>query len=186
MRMNCKRTTATERLKHGPRHDGIIRDIEDDYHEYGGIEDGRSFAGGVKATKWMKDNIKLIKSMYDMLNRLDELVDSDPTIRLRMQVVGISTAGLAIQYAHLGHSGIGYVCLLQRGPIMHVPTTIELLQDLLRMLVIVAQLKELIRESFEAVLGRRLVQSKESIRLRMVGGNKTRKEPRLPWPGPNP
>ncbi|KAG0126312.1 hypothetical protein HOY82DRAFT_615379 [Tuber indicum] len=185
MRINGPRKTVTQRLKHGPRYDGIIRGLGDDDHEYGGIEDGRSFAGGVKATKWMNDNIKLIKSLYDMLYRLDDLVDGDPAIRLRMQVVGISTAGLAMQYAHLGHPGIGYVCLLQRGPIMHVPKTIELLPDLLRMLVIVAQLKELIRESFEAVQKRLLVQSKESFRHWLVGGNAARRGPKLPWPGPD-
>ncbi|KAG0128378.1 hypothetical protein HOY82DRAFT_541314 [Tuber indicum] len=93
MHRNSQRKMLTERSKLGPRHDGIIHSLGDDHHEYGGIEDGRSFAGGVKATKWIKDNFRLIKSLYDMLNRLDELVDADPEIRLHMQVVGKGVAG---------------------------------------------------------------------------------------------
>ncbi|KAG0135417.1 hypothetical protein HOY82DRAFT_600492 [Tuber indicum] len=154
-----------------PFQNGIIRSLENDYHEYGGIEDGPSFGGCVREREWLVDNFKLLKSLRDMIKRLDKLVQNNPHFRQRMQVVRISTAGLAMQYAYLGHSPVGYVYLLQRGEIMHVTTSIEGFPNILRMLVTVARVKELIRVSFEAVQKRDLPKSMESFYRGLFDGN---------------
>ncbi|KAG0138638.1 hypothetical protein HOY82DRAFT_631252 [Tuber indicum] len=148
---NHQRDDPMGRVKLGHRLDGIIRTLVGGHHEFGGIEDGATFKGGVVATKWKSDQSKLIKCMRDMFKPLDDLVNSDPTIKRRMQIVGISTAGLALQYTLLGHRGHGHVYLLQKGKVVQVPTTVGELPDLLRILVMVAQLKQLVKVSFEAV-----------------------------------
>ena len=91
-RKTRNRTKATKRQKIGPRLDGIIRSVEDDFCEYGGIEVARSF-GGVTSTKWLSDSLKLVKALRDMLFQLHELVDHDPAILKRLQVVGVFNAG---------------------------------------------------------------------------------------------
>ncbi|KAG0132713.1 hypothetical protein HOY82DRAFT_606095 [Tuber indicum] len=159
------------RVKVRPFHNGIIRSFENDYHEYGGIEDGPSFGGCVREREWLVDNFKLLKSLRDMIKRLDKLVQNNPHVRQRMQVVRISTAGLAMQYAYLGHSPVGYVYLLQRGEIMHVTTSIEGFPNILPMLVKVARVKELIRVSLEAVQKRDLTKSMESFYRGLFDGN---------------
>lgn len=96
VRKNRNRTKTggiTNRLKAGPRLDGVIRSIEDDFYEYGGIEVARSFSG-VTSTKWLSDSLKLVKALRDMLFRLHELVDHDGTIVKRLQVVGVFNAGI--------------------------------------------------------------------------------------------
>ncbi|KAG0132707.1 hypothetical protein HOY82DRAFT_605992 [Tuber indicum] len=183
-RAMCRATAEFRNLEEGnhgrvkvrPFHSGIIRSLENDYHEYGGIEDGPSFGGCVREREWLVDNFKLLKSLRDMLKRLDKLVQNNPHVRQRMQVVGISTAGLAMQYAYLGYSPVGYspvgyVYLLQRGEIMHVTTSIEGFPNILRMLVTVARVKELIRVSFEAVQLRDLPKSMESFYRGLFDGN---------------
>lgn len=85
-------TGKTNRLKTGRRLDAIIRTVEDDYHEYGGMEVARSFRG-VTSSKWLGDSFKLAKALRDMLFRLHELVDHDNTITKKLQVVGVFNAG---------------------------------------------------------------------------------------------
>lgn len=85
-------TGKANRLKTGRRLDAIIRTIEDDYHEYGGIEVARSFRG-VTSSKWLNDNFKLAKALRDMLFCLHELVDHDNAIAKKLQVVGVLNAG---------------------------------------------------------------------------------------------
>ncbi|KAG0642381.1 hypothetical protein HOY80DRAFT_639515 [Tuber brumale] len=172
-RRNRPSQRLTDRANLGACLDGIIRTIGDSHYEYGGIDDGSS-------------NFKLIKSLRDMLSRLDEIVNGDPQIRQRIQVVGISTAGLALQCARLGHPGVGYVCLLQREAVIRVPTVVEALPDLLRMLVIVAQVKQLIRVSFEAVQERHILCSEESFYHGLVGGKDMRSGARLGWAASTP
>ncbi|KAG0642379.1 hypothetical protein HOY80DRAFT_639417 [Tuber brumale] len=169
LRRNSRRQKLTERARLGPPLDGIIRGLEDPHYEYGGIEDGPTSVGGVTATKWIGSNFKLIKCLRDMISRLDGIVKGDPQIRRRIQVVGISTAGLALQFARLGHPGVGYVCLLQREEVIRVPTGVEELPDLLRMLVMVVQMKQLIRLSFQAVQVRHYLCSKEGFRGWLIG-----------------
>lgn len=96
-RKNRNRTKTgglTNRFKIGPRLDGVIRTVEDDYYEYGGMEVARSF-GGVTSTKWLSDSLKLAKALRDMLFRLHELVDHDAAIVKRLQVVGVFNAGMS-------------------------------------------------------------------------------------------
>lgn len=89
---NRTMTGKANRLKTGRRLDAIIRTIEDNYHEYGGMEVAKSFRD-VTSSKWLNDNFKLAKALRDMLFRLHELVDHDNAITKRLQVVGVLNAG---------------------------------------------------------------------------------------------
>lgn len=146
------------RLKTGRRLDAIIRTIEDNSHEYGGMEVARSFRD-VTSSKWLGDDFKLTKALRDMLFRLHELVDHDNSIVKKLQVVGVLNAGtsrtqpelalsinsdlspgLALQIIHMNHPN-GYVCLLQREKLQHVPTSVQDLMKLLHLLKRVSQMK---------------------------------------------
>ncbi|KAG0133109.1 hypothetical protein HOY82DRAFT_641540 [Tuber indicum] len=182
-----QRDEPTGRVKLGHHLDGIICTLGGGYHEFGGIQHGATFEGGVIAEKWQSDQFKLIECMRDMFKRLDDLVNSDPTIKRRMKIVGISTAELALQYTLLGHPGHGHVYLLQKGEVALVPTTAARLPDLLRILVIVAQLKQVIKVSFEAVNERDPVQSEENFYQELVGGNSSSGSgTKLGWSAPSP
>lgn len=85
-------TGKSHRLKTGRRLDAIIRTIEDNSHEYGGMEVARSFRD-VTSSKWLGDDFKLTKALRDMLFRLHELVDHDNSIVKKLQVVGVLNAG---------------------------------------------------------------------------------------------
>lgn len=151
-------TGKAHRLKTGCRLDAIIRTIEDNSHEYGGMEVARSFRD-VTSSKWLGDDFKLTKALRDMLFRLHELVDHDKSIVKKLQVVGVlnagtsrtqpglvlfinsdSNPGLALQITHMNHPN-GYVCLLQREKLQHVPTNVQNLMKLLQLLKRVSQMK---------------------------------------------
>ncbi|KAG0138467.1 hypothetical protein HOY82DRAFT_588469 [Tuber indicum] len=149
-RRNHDEVVLTESPKRGPWVDGTIRTTPANYYEYGAIKERSSLTSE-------RDSFDLLRSLRDMLTRLDVLANGEPNIRAQMQVVGISTARLGMQYARLGHPGVGYVRLLENGPIINYPTTLDELPDLLSMLVMVAQLKQLIRVSVEAVQDRELL-----------------------------
>ncbi|KAG0133122.1 hypothetical protein HOY82DRAFT_275060 [Tuber indicum] len=186
-RRSHQRDEPKGRVKLGHHLDGIICTLGGGYHEFGGIQHGATFEGGVIAEEWQSDQFKLIKCMRDMFKRLDDLVNSDPTIKRRRKIVGISTAELALQYTLLGHPGHGHVCLLQKGKVVQVPTTAARLPDLLRILVMVTQLKQLIKVSFEAVNERDPVQSEESFYQELVGGDDSnRSVTGLAWSAPSP
>lgn len=91
------------RLKTGRRLDAIIRTVEDDYHEYGGMEVARSFRG-VTSSKWLGDTFKLAKALRDMLFRLHELVDHDNDMAKKLQVVGVFNAGMSRTHRNLHYS----------------------------------------------------------------------------------
>lgn len=94
VRKNRNRTMTgkANRLKTGRRLDAIIKTVEDDYHEYGGMEVARSFRG-ITSSKWLGDTFKLAKALRDMLHRLDVLVDHKESIVKKLQVVGVFNAG---------------------------------------------------------------------------------------------
>ncbi|KAG0124167.1 hypothetical protein HOY82DRAFT_494394 [Tuber indicum] len=151
LRKNRHRQKLATRMKHGSRFDAIIRTSEDNYYEYGAMEVARTFIGGVTSTKWLSDTFKLAKALRDMLFRLHGLVNGDEGAKRRVQVVGVCAAGLALQYIRLGYPGVGHVCLLTREELFQVPKSVGGLAELLKMLMAVAQLKEVIRSSAEAV-----------------------------------
>ncbi|RPB02508.1 hypothetical protein L873DRAFT_408029 [Choiromyces venosus 120613-1] len=154
LRKNRHRRKLTTRMKLGPRLDAIIRTAEDDYHEFGAMEVARTFTGGVNSTKWLGDAFKLSKALRDMLFRLQELVDGDGGRRRRVQVVGICTAGLALQVVRMGcpAAGRGFVALVKREGVVQVPKGVAGgLAELLKVLMLVAQVKEVVRVSAEAV-----------------------------------
>ncbi|KAG0634433.1 hypothetical protein HOY80DRAFT_527915 [Tuber brumale] len=171
LRKNRHRQKLTARTKLGPRLDAIIRTLEDDSYEYGGMEVARTFTGGVTSTKWLGDTFKLAKALRDMLYRLHKLVNGDVSIARQVQVVGIRTAGLALQFLRLGHPGIGYVCLLTREQLVQVPKDVGELPELFGVFMMVARLKEVIRASTEAIAARHSQLSEEDFYERMVGGN---------------
>ena len=129
--------TKSHRMKLGARLDAIIRTVEDDYYEYGGMEVARTF-NGVTSTKWLGDEFKLVRAMRDMLFRLHELVGGERGTRL--QVIGVTTAGLRCQWARLGCRA-GYVCLLDKEKMGIVPMAVGGLHELLKLLMSVAQMK---------------------------------------------
>ncbi|KAG0643436.1 hypothetical protein HOY80DRAFT_945688 [Tuber brumale] len=181
LRKNRRRQKLSTRMKLGSRLDAIIRTSEDDYHEYGAMEVARTFTGGVTSTKWLGDAFKLVKALRDMLPRLHELVNGDAEITRRVQVVGVCTAGLALQYVRLGHPGIGHVCLLKREGLVQVPKGVGGgLAELLKVLMTVAQLKEVVRVSAEAVEERHIGKSEVDLYEELVGG-KAGGEARLGW-----
>jgi len=132
-------------MKIGARLDAIIRTVEDDYYEYGGMEAAKTFVGGERSTKWLGDGFKLCRALRDMLMRLhvllgDEEGEEIKGERKKIQVVGVATGGLALQWVRMGNVG-GYVCCLQRERVMGVPKSVGGLHELMKLLMSVAQMK---------------------------------------------
>ncbi|CUS09193.1 unnamed protein product [Tuber aestivum] len=173
---NRQRLKSTESIKLGNRLDGIIRTLGHAPLVYGGMEAGATITGGVTAPRRLGDNFKLVKCLRDMLSQLHEEVNGDSSITRLVQVVGIFTSGLALQYALLGHPGVGY-----REPVVHMPDSVERLPELLRMLVVVAQIKEVIKLSYDAVQKKYLALSGSAFRAFLVSGNAMRSKATLGW-----
>ncbi|KAA8894156.1 hypothetical protein FN846DRAFT_895348 [Sphaerosporella brunnea] len=148
LRKNRNRTGPTERMKSGPRLDGIIRSIDDDVFEYGGTEVARTFQGGTKSTKWMHDSRKLAKALRDMLHRLCQAAHKSK--RGKVQVVGFITAGLVLESFRLCNPQ-GYVCVLKRQSRQQVPTSVKHLKILLSLLISVVQMKQIVAQCVDAV-----------------------------------
>jgi hypothetical protein len=127
-------------MKTGPRLDGVVRSVDDDSHEFCAIESAPRLRGGFSATKWLSDNAKIQKVLRDMLSRLVTLVDNDPQIVRRLQVVGISTSGLNLQVTRLCHRK-GYVCLSIREKLFGFPDDVMQLKQLLLLLIALVQTK---------------------------------------------
>lgn len=188
LRKNRNRIDTTMRAKSGPRLDGIIRTVEDDSYEYGGLEVARTFRG-TSSTKWLDDSRKLIRALRDMLGRLHRLVDGDVEVVGKLQVVGIVTAGLALQLCRLFNPH-GYVCLLKREKVHQVPSSVDKLQDLLLLLAYVVKIKGIIKECVATVKGLRGVSSPEDLYKEIMnagGSSPVRKaKATLPWPADSP
>lgn len=137
-RRNRNRTTNT-RARIGPRLDAVIRTVEDDTHEYGGMEVARSYTGQT-SSKWLGDMFKLAKALRDMLHRLHERVDHDEDVVRKLQVVGVLCAGVKIQTVRMGcwKGGVG---LLVKDPPMEVPVSVEGLTGLYKVIAGVQRMK---------------------------------------------
>jgi hypothetical protein len=127
-------------MKSGPRLDGIVRSVDDDSHEFCGIEAAPRLRGGTSATKWLSDNAKLQKVLRDILSALAAAVAHERRVVQRLQVVGISTAGLACQVSRMCHRA-GYVCVFTKETLNKIPDHIGQFKQLLLFLAAFAQVK---------------------------------------------
>lgn len=139
VRKNRARTTASKPNKTSARLDAIIRTVEDNFYEYGAIEVARTFKG-LNSTKWIRDMFKVARSMRDMQGRLHDLVKDDQRIVRKLQVVGITNAGLQFQWVRMNNPE-GYMCLLKRETLQHSPNDVNNLMDAMNLLMNVAQMK---------------------------------------------
>lgn len=139
VRKNRERTTVSKRNKTSARLDAIIRTVEDNFYEYGAVEVARSFKG-LNSTKWIKDGFKVARSMRDMQGRLHDLVKDDRKIVRKLQVIGITNAGLQFQWVRMNNPE-GYICLLQREALQNFPNSVSDLMDAMNLLMNVAQMK---------------------------------------------
>ncbi|KAA8895331.1 hypothetical protein FN846DRAFT_911897 [Sphaerosporella brunnea] len=98
LRKNRKRVEPFERMKSGPRLDGIIRSLDDNTLEFGGMEVARTSHGGTSSTKLLNDTRKLGKALRDMLGRLCQVAVHE-SVRGQLQVVGFIAAGLVLDHA---------------------------------------------------------------------------------------
>lgn len=106
--------------KRGCYMDGVIKGHGENALEYGAVECAKSFHGGNSSTKSIDTIIKLSHAMRDMLFRLHEKVDHDAELIPRLQVVGISTAGLGFQLFRM-YSPKGYVSFFEKEDVFGVP-----------------------------------------------------------------
>lgn len=139
-RKNRHRTLQT-RMRQGKRLDGVIRSVEDNTHEFGGIEVARTAAGGEMSTKWLTDAEKLLKALRDMLGSLCGLAGWKKNSTQRLQVVGVVCAGLKMQVMRMGRWREGVVAVVSREVIVEVPVEVEQLKVLLKLLVMVASMR---------------------------------------------
>lgn len=137
-RRNRNRTTST-RTRIGPRLDAVIRTVEDDTHEYGGMEVARSYSGET-SSKWLGDTFKLAKALRDMLHRLHVRVNHDENVVRRLQVVGVFCAGVKIQTIRMG-CWKGGVAVLFKDTVMEVPVDIEGITELCKVIAGVQRIK---------------------------------------------
>jgi hypothetical protein len=125
----------------GGRLDGVVCTYEEDPYEFAGLEIARTFHGGTKSTKWLRDSRKLTRALRDMFHRLHHRVQlDDPAAARKLQAVGIVTAGLSLQICRLFNPR-GYVCLLKAEKVHQVPPTVGELRNLLFLLKAVVQMK---------------------------------------------
>lgn len=126
-------------MRQGRRLDGVIRSIQDNSHEFGGMEVARTAVGGVKSTKRLTDTDKLLRALRDMLEVLSGLeFKQDPTPVL--QVVGVICAGLQMQLIRMGCYR-GSVAVVFREVIVEVPVVVAEFGALTKLLVTAACLK---------------------------------------------
>lgn len=178
LRKNRMRTDPTTRMRSGPHLDGIIRSVEDDSHEYGGMEVIKTFHGSTTSRKWLNDNLKLIKALRDMFDRQHELVEHDTSVVKQLQVVGFVTGGLVLSILRLCHPD-GYVCVLQRETLQHVPTEVKRLKQLLLLLTKVVQVKAVLHACIDAIESRAQASSEEGLFEEIMNG-RAKKGPNLP------
>lgn len=154
LRKNRTRTVTggANAQKRPCRLDGSLRAIGDNPLEYGGIECARSFNGGQTSNKWITTSFKVSRALRDMLFRLHQHVNHDPTVVPKVQLVGIFTAGLTYRLSRM-YSAKGYVCLLHHENTLQVPKTISAsgIRHLSGLLLHVLMMKEIVKASIEAV-----------------------------------
>jgi hypothetical protein len=148
-RRNQNRQGESTRTRLGRRHDGIFSTIGHDPVEFGAIEDGARY-GGMWSTKWLTDDSKLVKSLHDMLRRILERNKVTSVV----QTVGFLTSELALQGVRLGYPGVGSVSLLWRENLLHAPTTVADLKDLIQIILMVVKFNDVLRKSLQSLNGR--------------------------------
>jgi hypothetical protein len=153
IRRNSNRSDTSSKYKSGPRMDGMLRSLTEDSHEFCAIEAAPHLRGGPLATKWLSDRAKLVKVMRDMLGRLIAVSRYDATIVKDLQVVGVSIAGLVVQFSRLCY-GNGYVTLLATEPPQSLPSDIDQIQDLLEVLPMVLSIKSVLATTVTAFRSR--------------------------------
>lgn len=130
--------TTTRRKRLGARFDGLAEDNNGQL-EYPAMETSKTFEGGT-SNKWLCDTKKAAKSLHGMLYRLQGHVKQDGVILREMHMAGLVSAGngsisfmsLPDRYNAGSHCQVlrmtyakGHVCILSRGQLLRVPTTME-------------------------------------------------------------
>lgn len=140
-------------MKSGPRLDGILRDYPGRTYEFCVVESAPALRGGVISTKWLSDKAKVQRTLRDMIRSLDIEVTrhgkhaSPPPatgnlgsssggqssrIPQKIEVFGISTAGLTLQVSRMSHTyKKGYVCLFEVEEALEIPNDVNQFQKLL-------------------------------------------------------
>lgn len=163
-RKNQKRTKTGKgnHTKIGRRFDGIVRTNGDEDFEYCLMEVAKSSRGGQTATKWIDTIFKVAKALHDMMNHLAEYVNfKEDTVR-KLQLVGLMNSGefyLCIHclktilndklFLNIGlkaqlirmNCPKGHVCLLTRGVLQEVPTSVKSFHALFPLMTTIWQMK---------------------------------------------
>jgi hypothetical protein len=140
LRKNRNRTEVDGRLKTGQKIDGLFHELNDRQVEYGIMESARRLNAGEVSTKWQSDQVKLRKLMRDIMGRLAIHANHDRRVLSELEVVGISTAGFAVQVLRLSQPA-GYACLLQADESVRVPASMSQFPQLLFVLCIILKTK---------------------------------------------
>ena len=139
-RKNRGRIDTSSRSMSGMRLDGMLREISDRTHEYCAIESATTQLGGSASTKALNDKAKLMKVQREMLSRQVSEANHNEGIVRKLQVVGISTAGLTLQVSRLCHVK-GYVSLMMTHDPQVVPTDMRQFSSFLILLATVVKIK---------------------------------------------
>jgi hypothetical protein len=141
---------AENRQKSGPKMDGIIRSVGENFFEFGAIESGKTL-GDTNTTKWISDGLKLKRVMRDMLVRLHEEVDED-AVR-HVQTVGILTSGLRAQLFRCWAPRKGGVVVCETvGPVHEFPRNVPRLhRSLWPLLEMVSLAVEIVEKTWAIV-----------------------------------
>lgn len=87
----------------------------------------------------------------------------------KLQVVGLVNSGLKCQVLRMSHPD-GYVCLLERNELHEVPTVVENLRDLFKLLKSIWQMKKMIRDCAAVVNSRHIPKTEEELFTELTGG----------------
>ncbi|CAG8788149.1 16653_t:CDS:2, partial [Dentiscutata erythropus] len=137
-----KRHKKMTRKRIGPKLDGVFRMYGE--MEYGAIEVGKDF----DQTKLLSDNFKLEKVLKDMHVQLCQKNNSR-----KLRVPGILHLGLKMQSMHLSNPK-GYISIIKRENIHEVPSSVERLKDMLKLLANIWLVKAIILECITIVNAR--------------------------------
>ncbi|RUS27561.1 hypothetical protein BC938DRAFT_483065 [Jimgerdemannia flammicorona] len=183
IRKNRKRTRTgkKDRLRIGRRLDAIVKTDDDAYYEYGAVEVAKTFRG-MKSTKWLTDNLKLAKALHDMLVRLELLVDNRESLVKKLQIVGLVNSGLKCQVLRMNHPN-GYVSLIKRDQLYEVPTIIEHLPDLFKLLNSIWRMKKMISNCAAVVNNRHTSRTEAELftELMQSGSVSPPRAAMIPW-----
>jgi hypothetical protein len=117
------RNRDVERLKTGPKVDGLLHDKNDRGTEHAVLECGRRSTVRDCSTKLRDDQDKMRKLMRDMIGSLAFEVDHERQVVEKLQVFGIFTAGYRIQAMRMTQPN-GYICLLKWYSTLAIPNSI--------------------------------------------------------------